>query len=87
MPSIKSQIEYLIDSASQIFKGFILFLLSFSGLLCALLLRHYDYNGSIIAGIGVLVEIIAMILCYLIFKDYLKKEEEPEPTKKKGKKV
>ena len=87
MPSIKSQIEYLIDSASQIFKGFILFLLSFSGLLCALLLRHYDYNGSIIAGVGVLVEIIAMILCYLIFKGYLKKEEESEPSGKKGKKI
>ncbi len=87
MPSIKSQIEYLIDSASQIFMGFILFLLSFSGLLCALLLRHYDYNGSIIAGVGVLVEIIAMIFCYLIFKGYLKKEEEPEPSKKKGKKL
>jgi hypothetical protein len=87
MPNIKSQIEYLIDSASQIIQGFILFLLTFSGLLCALLLRHYDYNGYIIAGVGVLVEIVAMSLCYLIFKSYLKKEEEPEPPEKKGKKI
>lgn len=87
MPSIRSQIEYLIDSASQIIKGFILFLLSFSGLLCALLLRHYDYNGSIIAGVGVLVEVVAMTLCYLIFKGYLKKEDAPEPRGKKGKKI
>lgn len=85
MLRIKRQIEYLIESLSQIIKGFILFLLSFSGLLCALLLRHLDYNGSIIAGIGVLVEIIAMILLYLIFKGYLRKEVESEPTEKKGK--
>ncbi len=85
MSRIKRQIEYLIESLSQIIKGFILFLLSFSGLLCALLLRHLDYNGSIIAGIGVLVEIIAMILLYLIFKGYLRKEVESEPTEKKGK--
>jgi hypothetical protein len=62
-------------------------MLTFSGLLCALLLRHYDYNGSIIAGVGILVEIIAMILCFLIFKGYLKKEDEPEPKEKKGKKI
>jgi len=86
MPNIKSQIEYLIDSSSQIIKGFILFLLSFSGLLTAFLLRHYDYNGWIIAGMGVLAELVALILCYLIFKGHLKKEEEPEPTEKKGKK-
>ncbi|MFX1337110.1 MAG: hypothetical protein ACFFDK_00730 [Promethearchaeota archaeon] len=87
MPSIKSQIEYLIDSASQIIMGSILFLLSFSGLLCAFLLRHYNYNGWIIAGVGVLIELFALILCFLIFKGYLKKEEEPEPTEKKGKKL
>ena len=87
MSKIRSYIQYLLDSISQIIRGFILFILSFSGLLCALLLRHLDYSGSIIAGVGVLVEAIAIILCYLIFKTYLRKEEETEPTPQKGKKT
>ncbi len=87
MSKIRSYLQYLLDSISQIIKGFILFILSFSGLLCALLLRHLDYNGSIIAGVGVLVEAIAIILCYLIFKAYLKTEEETKPVPQKEKKI
>ena len=86
MSKIRDFIQYLIDSISQLIKAFILFILSFSGLLFALLLRHLDYNGSIIAGVGILIEIIAMSLCYFIFKRYLKKEEEAEPISEKGKK-
>ena len=87
MSKIRAYLQYLLDSISQIIKGFILFILSFSGLLCALVLRHLDYNGSIIAGVGVLVEAIAIILCYLIFKTYLKTEEETKPAPQKGKKI
>ena len=87
MSKIRSYLQYLLDSIFQIISGFILFILSFSGLLCALLLRHLHYSGSIIAGVGVLVEAIAIILCYLIFKTYLKTEEETEPTPQKGKKT
>lgn len=86
MLKFRSYLRFLSESISQLIQGFIMFLLCFSGLLCALLLRHLDYNGTIIAGIGVLVEIIAMLLCYLIFKSYLKEVEEPEPPTQKGKK-
>ena len=87
MSKIRSYLQYLLDSIFQIISGFILFILSFSGLLCALLLRHLNYNGSIIAGVGVLVEAIAIILCYLIFKTYLKTEEETKPVPQKEKKI
>ena len=84
MSWIKKQIQFLIDSLWQIIQGFILFSLAFSGLGCALLLRHFGYNGTVISGIGVLIEGIALILCYFIFKRYLKTEEvkTSEPKKK-----
>ena len=86
MLKIRNYFRYLLESISQLIYGFIMFILCFSGLLCALLLRHLDYNGTVIAGIGVIVEAIAMLLCYQIFKSYLKKVEEPEPALQKGKK-
>jgi hypothetical protein len=75
----------LSEKVLQLIGGFTLFILSFSGLLCALLLRHYKYNGIVIALIGVLIEIIAIALCYYFFKNYLTKEEEVEKAEKKGK--
>ena len=81
---IKKQIEFLISSISQIIQGFILFSLTFSGLACALVLRHLKYNGTVITGVGLIVEGIALILCYFIFKHYLKSEEvKPLDSEKK----
>jgi len=84
MSWFKNQIQFLIDSLWQIIQGFVLFSLAFSGLGCALLLRHLGYNGTVISGVGIIVEGIALILCYFIFKSYLKTEEvkAPEPKKK-----
>jgi len=61
-------------------------LLSFSGLGCAILLRYLEYNGSIIAVLGIITEMISMIICYFIFLNYFnpkKESEKPEIKKKK----
>jgi len=79
----KKQILFLVSSIWQIIQALVLFSLAFSGLGCALLLRHLEYNGAIIAGVGVLVEIFAILLCYLIFKKFLKAEEPTLPEMKK----
>lgn len=83
MSWFKKQIQYLIDSLWQMIQGFILFSLAFSGLGCALLLRHLGYNGIVISGISIIVEGIALILCYFLFKGYLKIEEIKVPKSKK----
>jgi len=83
---IKKQIQYLISSIRQIIQGLVLFSLTFSGLGCAILLRYRGYNGAVITIVGVLVELIGIILCYFLFKGYLKTEESEIPySKKKGK--
>ena len=86
MVTFKKQLEYLKNSLSQIILGLILFLLSFSGLGIALLLRQWRYSGNIIAGFGVLTEIVALLLCYVIFKEYLTKDEDKKPTEQSKKK-
>ena len=86
MSWFKKQLGYLIDSLSRIILGLILFSLSFSGLGIALLLRHLGFSGTIIASFGVLTESIAMLLCYFIFKNYLKIEEEIKTSKQLKKK-
>jgi hypothetical protein len=86
MVTFKKQLEYLKDSLSQIILGLILFSLSFSGLALALLLRQLRYSGTIIASFGVLIEIVALLLCYAIFKGFLKKDEEIKPSKQPKKK-
>lgn len=84
MSWFKKQIQYLIDSLWQLIQGFILFSLAFSGLGCALLLRHLGYNGTVISGVSIIAEGIALVLCYFLFKGYLKIEEvkAPEPKRK-----
>lgn len=84
MSWIKKQILFLIESVWEIIQGLILFGLLISGLGCALLLRALGYNGTVISGIGILIEGVALVLCYFIFKGYLKTEEEQisEPKKK-----
>jgi membrane-anchored glycerophosphoryl diester phosphodiesterase (GDPDase) len=85
MSKIRNAIRYILKILARLINGFILFLLSFSGLLFAILLRQLGYNGAIIASLGLLVEGIALFFCYLFFKGYLQSEEKPETPSKKGK--
>jgi hypothetical protein len=83
---IKKEIEYLIKSLPDIIRGFVFFILAFSGLICALLLRHLGFNGTIIASVSISVELFSLILCYFIFKGYFEPAEElkaPSKTLKK----
>ena len=80
---IKKELGYIKDSFPEIIKGFILFILAFSGLGCALVLRYLGYNGTIITFLGIATEFVGLILCFFVFKGYLKPREEPGPTKKK----
>lgn len=86
MVTFKKQLEYLKDSLSQIILGLVLFSLSFSGLGIALLLRQWKYNGTVIASFGILTEVVAFLLCYVIFRGYLKKDEEIKPSEQPKKK-
>ncbi len=86
MSGTRNKLNGLKDSISRIVLGFILFSLSISGLAFALYLRYLGFSGTIIAGYGFLAEVIAMGLCYFIFKGYLKIDEEIEKPEKKKKK-
>lgn len=87
MPSIfsaiKKQISYFFNSIPEIIKGFILFILAFSGLGSALVLRYFDQSGAIIIAVGISMEILAMIAIYFIFRKYLKSEEDIKPPDRK----
>jgi len=83
---IKKELFYIKDSFSEIIKAFIFFVLASSGFGCALYLRYQGYNGTIITFVSLIVEFIALILCYFLFRGYLKTEEIAEPSKTEGKK-
>lgn len=85
MSWIKKELLYLKESFSQIIQGFILFVFACSGLGVAILLRYLEFGGTIIAFIGIVIEAIAMILSYLIFRKFFKPRKEPitEETRKK----
>ena len=84
MSWIKKELRYLKDSFSLLIKGFLLFILAFSGLGLSLLLRYFQYNGTIIAFLGIITEVIALILCYFIFRKYiLSKEQSKSPNLEK----
>ena len=83
---IKKEIIYIKDSFIEILKGIILVALISSGLVFALLLRYLGYNGTIITFFGLISEFIALILCYFLFRRYLKSEEKTEPSQLKRKK-
>ena len=89
MPSIfsviKKQIGYFFNSIPEIIKALVLFILAFSGLGSALLLRYFDQSGAIIIAVGISIEVIAMIAIYFIFKKYLKSEEDVKPPERKQK--
>ena len=80
---IKKELIYLKDSFSEILKGFILVILASAGLGCALFLRYLGFNGTIITLFGIITEIISLLLCYVLFRGYLKTEEKTEPSKSK----
>ncbi len=82
----KKELIYIKDSILEIIRAFIFFVLASSGFASALLLRYQGYNGTIITFFGLVVEFITLIMCYFLFRGYLKTEEETEPPKPKGKK-
>ena len=82
---IKKELLYLKDSFFEIIKGFIFVILASAGLGCALFLRYLEFNGTIITLFGIITEIISLLLCYFLFRGYLKTEEKSEPSKPKGK--
>lgn len=77
MSLLKKQLSQLRLSFSQIIKGFILFILSSSGLGFAILLRFLNSNGTIIAFGGILVEAIALTVNYFLFRKFFKERKEP----------
>jgi len=86
MSWIKRELSYIKDSFSQIIQAIILFLLASLGLLSALYLRFLGLNGTIISFVGIIVEIIALVLLFFLFKKHLliKEEAKEESLKKKS---
>ena len=84
---IKKELIYIKDSFSEIIKAIILVALSSSGVAFALLLRYLGYNGTIITFVGIITEFISLIICYFLFRNYLKSEEDSEPPRPKGKEI
>ena len=80
---IKKELMYLKDSFSEILKGFILVILASAGLGCALFLIYLGFNGTFITLFGIITEIISLLVCYYLFRGYLKTEEKTEPSKSK----
>jgi hypothetical protein len=83
MSLIKKELTKLRISFSQIIKGFLLFVFSSSGLGVALLLRYLNIGGTIIAFVGILVELVGMIINYFMLRKYFKKKEESKSEDKK----
>jgi len=87
MPSIfswiKKELIYIKDSFKEIVKGFIIFALVSSGLVCAIILRYLGYNGTEITFFSLAVELISLFLCYLLLKGFLKSEEDQDKSKGK----
>ncbi|MGB5911295.1 MAG: hypothetical protein WBH31_08900 [Promethearchaeia archaeon] len=83
MSLIKKELTQLKISFSQIIKGFLLFILSSSGLAVALLLRYLRFGGTIIAFVGILVELVGMTINYFMLRKYFKKKEESKSEEDK----
>lgn len=84
---IKKEIGYIFSSFSQIIKALLLVGFASSGLGCAVFLRYLGYNGTIITFVSIIVEIIALVLCYFLIRGYLKTAEKKESSASKGKKI
>lgn len=81
---IKKEFTYLKDSSLEIIKGLILVILATAGLGCAIFLRYLGFNGIVITFSGIITEIISLLLCYFVFRDYLKTEEKTAESNAKG---
>ncbi|MHA2393419.1 MAG: hypothetical protein ACXAEX_15875 [Promethearchaeota archaeon] len=82
---IKKELVYIKNSFFDIIKGFIFFVLASSGLGIAIFLRYLGYNGTVITFFGLIVEFIALLLCYFLFRRYSKTKEELEKPSTKEK--
>jgi hypothetical protein len=85
MSGLKTGLGYIKDSFSQILKGFILFVLASSGLGIAVFMRDFGFNGSTIASIGIIIEALGLILCYMLLRKDVTIKEEEDDKKQKGK--
>ncbi len=83
MSLIKKELTQLRISFSQIIKGFLLFVFSSSGLGVALLLRYLGIGGTIIAFVGIIVELVGMTINYFMLRKYFKKKEESKSEEDK----
>jgi hypothetical protein len=87
MPSlfswIRKEFAYIKNSFMDIIRGLIIFILASSGLGIAIILRYFDYNGILITFFGLIVEFIALILCYLLLREYLKSKKDTNLSKSK----
>ncbi|MHA2282927.1 MAG: hypothetical protein ACXAC5_18955 [Promethearchaeota archaeon] len=82
---IKRELVYIKDSFKEIVKGFIIFALASSGLVIAILLRYFGYNGTVITFFGLVIEFISLFLCYLLLKGYLRSKDDQEKSEGKEK--
>ncbi len=78
---IKKELGYLKESFMEIVKGFFIFILASSGLGSALSLRYLGYNGTVIIFASIIIEVVSLLVCYFLFKGYLKQPEEKESSK------
>jgi hypothetical protein len=76
MSWIKKEVSYIKESLNQIINAFLLFFLTSSGLGFAILLNYLNLSGSIIAFLSVMVQLIALILSYLLFRRYFSEKED-----------
>jgi hypothetical protein len=82
---IKKEIGYILSSLPQIIRALLLVVFASSGLACAIFLRYLGYNGTIISFASIIVEAIALVLCYFLLRGYLKTEEKTDTSTTKGK--
>lgn len=86
MSWLKKEFGYIKDSMGQILKAFLIVILLSSGLAIAIYLRFLGTNGTIITFISLVVECVAIILCHLLLRGYIKPSDEKKTsqiTKKK----
>lgn len=84
MSWIKKELVYLKDSFAQMIYGFVIFLLVSSGLGFAILLNLFNLNGTVIAFISIIIQIIALFLSYFLVRKYFK-EKQTEQVERKAK--
>lgn len=83
MSWLKKELNYIKESIPQIINGFLLFLLVSSGPGVAIFLNFLDQNGTIIAFLSFVIELLSLIASYfLVRKHFIDKEEVSKIQKK-----